>query len=375
MADGGTAAGLPLSNRGVSEFSNPEGTLTACIDWLSGSVDLGAALSEAGGVYGDLMFDEETRQWIDFDAQNAHAAALQLFCFFFAGSGMELDAETKPGTFYAHRVSIRDDNGDHCGMIELGGEHCRRDNGKGVYTARIELTGTGCKLYGAAGSDHAKRWLELRAKLESCDGRLTRCDVAVDDLKGDYPIKLAQQWYADGLFKRRGQQPKARLIDDYDSGDGKTFYVGTKKSEKQLRVYEKGRELGDKDSPWVRYEAQFHNSNRKDLPLDLLRDPVAYLLGEYPVLSFINAVATRIEITKAAVEATWQSARRHIKRQYGATLNFISRHCPTPEALRAVIESCTSHRLPKWATGEVAKHWPELRQANQSHHAIGALVA
>jgi hypothetical protein len=50
-------------------------------------------------------------------------------------------------------------------------------------------------------------------------------------------------------------------VDDYDSGDGKTFYVGDKKSEKQLRVYEKGREQGDRNSPRVRYEAQFRNSN------------------------------------------------------------------------------------------------------------------
>ncbi|TWQ31919.1 replication initiation factor domain-containing protein, partial [Xanthomonas vasicola] len=179
----------------------------------------------------------------------------------------------------------------HVGIIEFGGEECRRKDG--TYTARIELTGTGCGMVSAARCGHAKRWLELRAKLESCAGRLTRVDTAADDLLGKYPLKLAQTWYSSGEFDNRGQRPKAQLIDDYDSGDGKTLYVGTKKSEKQLRVYEKGREQGDKESPWVRYEAQFKASNRKDLSLDILRDPAGYLLGAYPVLHFLNCVALR----------------------------------------------------------------------------------
>lgn len=49
MADGaGATAGFPSSNRGVSEYRNEDGTLTVGIDWLSASVDLFAALHEAG---------------------------------------------------------------------------------------------------------------------------------------------------------------------------------------------------------------------------------------------------------------------------------------------------------------------------------------
>ncbi|MGH8045146.1 MAG: replication initiation factor domain-containing protein, partial [Stenotrophomonas sp.] len=175
---------------------------------------------------------------------------------------------------------------------------------------------------------------------------------------------------ADGEFNNRGQRPKAQLVDDYDSGDGKTLYIGGKKSEKQLRVYEKGREQGDKNSPWVRYEAQFRKSDRKEIPLDVLRDPASYLLGAYPVLNFLHCVATRIDITKAAVEATWKSARRHLRRQYGATLAFISRNCPDAESLKAVIETCTSPKLPRWATGDTAALWPEIAGVNQPQRGI-----
>nr|WP_267473044.1 replication initiation factor domain-containing protein [Stenotrophomonas rhizophila] len=336
--------------------------MTVGIDWFSASVDLFVALQETGFLDRDAQ--DEVRQWIDASADNARVAALQVFCWFFAGLGLELDEAASGGRFYLWRVKILNAAKEFVGMIELGGENCRRADG--TYTARIELTGDGCKSVGAARCGHAKRWLELRAKLESCAGRITRVDVCADDLIGQYPLRLAQSWYAQGEFDQRGQRPKAQTVDDHDSGDGKTFYVGGKKSEKQLRVYEKGREQGDKSSEWVRYEAQFRASNRKELPLDILRDPASYLLGAYPVLHFLHCVATRIDITKAAVEATWKSARRHIKRQYGATLNFITRNCPDAEALKAVIESCTSNKLPRWVTGDTAAHWPEIAGVNQT---------
>ncbi|KGT50282.1 replication initiation factor domain-containing protein [Xanthomonas phaseoli pv. phaseoli] len=362
MADGSREAGIPSSNRGCSEFRNADGTLTVVIDWFSASVDLFAVLREVG--YLDRDDAEEVRQWMEADAANARVIALHVFTFFFAGLGMELDTQAGPGRFYAWRVRVLDRDGKHVGLIELGGDNCRRADG--TYTARVELTGTGCAMVSAARCGHAKRWLELQAKLESCAGRLTRCDIAADDLIGAYPIRLAQTWYASGDFDNRGQRPKAQLIDDYDSGDGKTLYVGSKKAEKQLRVYEKGREQGDKESPWVRYEGQFRASVRKELPLDMLRDPAGYLLGAYPVLRFLRCVATRIEITKAAIDATWKSARRNVKRQYGATLNFIVRQCKTPEALFAVINTCTSNKLPAWATQEAADHWPEIAGVNRT---------
>ena len=150
------------------------------------------------------------------------------------------------------------------------------------------------------------------------------------------------------------------------SGDGKTLYIGSATSEKQLRVYEKGRELGDPTSPWVRYEAQFKDSNRKELPLDMLRDPAGYLVGAYPVLSFIDAMAKRIDVTNAAMAATWKSCRRHLKRQYDATLSFIVKHTDSDEALARVVRTLTSPKLPAWASNEAAHAWPEIVAVKQT---------
>lgn len=360
MADGQGRAGLPSSNRGVSEFR--ESPISVGIDWIACSVALLSVLQERGwhDVAGETLPTDLTEQ-------QAHEFAQVVAWHFFPGTAIALADEVGKGRFYQWRVPLRIGE-EYVGLVELGGPNtCRKD---GTVTARFELTGDGCRAYqGAAGSGHAKRWLELLAKLESCAGRITRCDIAADDLAGMFPVRMAMQWREEGKFDNRGQTPKARLYDDLESGDGKTLYIGSSSSEKQLRVYEKGRELGDRESPWVRYECQFKASNRKELPLDILRNPAGYLLGAYPVLSFINAMAQRVDVTNAANAATWKSCRRHLKRQYGATLAFIVKNTNSDESLRRVIETLTSPRLPAWATKEAATAWPEIVAATLQREA------
>lgn len=399
MADGGAAAGLPSSNRGVSGFSQPDarekgrsekfagkkrfqrsgpvegqGTgISIGIDWFAASVDLEWVLRDQGAI-GHGPAESDRKRLLDgcTDGTAALEVAHHVFAFFFAGAGLTLADEVGKGRFYKSRVSIKNADGTHVGLIEMGGDATAREGGT-IATARIELTGDGCRLYSAAGCGHAKRWLLLRAKLESCAGRLTRIDVCADDLTGLYPISVAQQWWQSGEFDNRGQRPKGKLHDDFDSGDGKTLEIGSRKSEKFMRVYEKGRQLGDPESPWVRFEAEFKSSQRKELTLDILRDPAAYLLGAYPILKFIDAVASRIDVTDAANAATWKSARRHIKRQYGATLHFILKHTrtadgrPDAEATLRVIETLTSPKLPAWAGNDAATQWPEIVAVNRGN--------
>lgn len=356
MADGSAAVGLPSSNRGVSEFRE-EPKLSVLLDWFAASVDLPAVLREQG--YDEAM--DLTLNTLDQTGANAPEIAANVCAFFFGDTAMRCADDVRPGRFYRWRVQLVDGAGEHCGLIEFGGAHTVRQDG--VYTARIELSGHGCRAYelpGAAGSGHAKRWLLLRAKLESCAGRLTRIDVAADDLQGLFPITWAIEQYQAGEFDSRGQRPKVKEIDDHGSGEGCTVYVGSSKSEKMLRVYEKGKELGDPTSPWVRYEAQFSASRRKELPLDMLRDPRGYLLGAYPVLRFLQAMAQRIDVTNAAAAATLKSCRRHLRRQYGATLNFIVKQTRSDAELASVVRSLTTAKLPKWATASTGVDWPEI---------------
>jgi phage replication initiation protein len=360
MADGATQAGLPSSNRGVSG-GRDETRIEVGIDWFAGTADLAAILT-AQGYRGDMG---ELLSVLNHSGENGVYVAAHVAAHFFGGTGIVSADEVKPGRFYPWRVQLSDKSGKFLGVIELGSRQEARTEGStmrndGTATVRIELTGDGCRQFSPAGSAHAKRWADLQAKMEACAGRITRVDVCADDLAGRYPVELAIQWREQGEFDNRGQRPKGRLFDDMGSGDGKTFYVGSATSEKQLRVYEKGREMGDKASEWVRYEAQFRASNRKELPLGLLSNPASYLLGAYPVLRFLKAVAARIDVTNAALKATWNSCRRHLKRQYGATLAFICKNTNSDAELARVVRTLASEKLPAWASNEAANQWPEI---------------
>ncbi len=48
-----------------------------------------------------------------------------------------------------------------------------------------------------------------------------------------------------------------------------------------MRIYEKGKQLGDPESPWVRWELELHNTDR-EIPFDVLLQPGRYVAGAYP---------------------------------------------------------------------------------------------
>ena len=339
MVDPRAERGLPATNRGVSE---PE-RISVVVDWLACSIDLLSVLDAKG------VNEDRSALLNDLNGAVGHnvseVAGLIADHFF---PGMFTLADQSRGRFYAWCVRLLDENGDKVGQIELGGGHTVRKDG--TITARIELTGTGCRIYEtSSGSDHAERWSLLASLLGLCDARITRIDIAADDFTGRYPVAWALEQYESGSFDRRGQRPTARLIDDMGSRKGKTLYVGSRQGENQLRVYEKGREQGDPDSEWVRYEAEFHNSNRRELPLDMLTMGDAYIVGTYPALDFVSGIGERLRVAAAEVLANCVSAVRNFRRQYGPMLNAMLHAAGGDEVtLSRLIAGTARSKLPAW---------------------------
>lgn len=334
----GAASGLPASNRGVSETER----IGVVIDWLAASFDLLAVLEVRG------LLDDRPAVLEDLNGvvgSSVPAVADALAAHFFPGL-FEL-GEPSRGRFYNWRVALRV-GGEHVGLLEFGGLNTIRQDG--TYTARMELTGDGCRAYEASnGDDHAQRWSSLASLLGAVDARLTRVDIAADDFLGQWPVQWAIDRYNDGQFDRRGQRPKARLIDDMGNRTGKTFYVGSRKSEQQLRVYEKGREQGDPASEWVRYEGEFHASNRRELLLDMLVDPAPYLVGAYPVLDFVGGIGERLRIATEKLIANCKRAVAHFRRQYGPMLNAMLHAAGGDEAmLSRLVVGTARATLPGW---------------------------
>lgn len=389
MADGSAMGGLPSSNRGVSRSGSGEALRRAessasrtwaGLDWLAGSVDLWDLLGESDwrgefttldGLAAHLRaFGPKRKQDTEADADGVlvtgrryefvpadeviNSIAQSAFAWLFADSGLVLAAEAGPGSFYAYKFLLHNVWGDVAGMIELGGELTQRKGGRP--SLRFELTGLGCAMAehrGDASADHAERWCALRAKLERVATMLTRIDIAFDDFDGKRDLALARCMYEVGefdyTFAGERKRPQARGFDDYGSGKGCTFYVGHSSSEKQLRVYEKGRQLGDPDSPWVRWELQMRSSTRKRITLEVLTDPLAYMRGAFACLDFVASCMARLEVRGEVSKATAKSVLRHAKRMYGATFYMLRRLAPSPEDLDEVMAAMSTEKIPKWA--------------------------
>lgn len=146
-------------------------------------------------------------------------------------------------------------------------------------TCLIMLTGLGCAMA-------CTGWeASLYEFLTSCKkAHITRIDLAHDDFTGAYSSVVdADQAETDGFFYLSGTKPKVQQLGDwkYNTGDGRTLQIGRRQNGKMFRGYEKGRQLGDTDSPWFRAEVELRNQGR-EIPFDILINPTEYFAGFYP---------------------------------------------------------------------------------------------
>lgn len=207
---------------------------------------------------------------------------------------------------YDYRVNIGE-NAEY-GLIAFGGEKQR-----GTY--HVELNAKACA--------HISNWHTVQQWGESLGAKITRVDLAHDDMKAEtVSIAIARAWYDAGEFTSNGRPPTAKLIDDMGSGKGKTLYIGARANGKLLRVYEKGRQLGDPSSPWVRVELELRNKSRV-IPWEVLTTPTTYLAGGYPCLAFLSVIQDKIQTITKAVQITIESIMQYLRTAGGKSFNVL----------------------------------------------------
>ena len=186
----------------------------------------------------------------------------------------------------------------HGAVFAFGGQ-----NGK----AMLSLPGEACAVIGD--------WHALASFLkDGLQAHITRWDGAVDDFHGERTVNDAVRWYRAGGFTAGGNCPLPMLHGNWLTSDtkGRTFYVGKRGNGKLMRIYEKGKQLGDPASPWVRFEVELHNRDR-EIPFDVLLRPGHYVAGSYPCMRWVSDEAFRIR--------TIQNQKRI---SYGAAVHWAS---------------------------------------------------
>lgn len=196
------------------------------------------------------------------------------------------------------------------GSIAWGG-----DGQKGRWL--LQLTGTGCQL--------VRDWEGISDLLESLDAKLTRVDLAVDFMAGEYTIDEAMEVYEWGGFQLGGRPPETKIVGDWLGGQsGRSFYVGKAENGKMLRVYEKGKQLGDSSSNWTRFEVQLGNRDRV-IPFRALTDRDAFFAGCYPALAdLLKHAAEAIETIQKGGTVSIAHLLFHLRRCYGKVLHTCS---------------------------------------------------
>jgi len=201
--------------------------------------------------------------------------------------------------------------GDGFGMFCHGGQR---------NTVLVMLSGTGLAAASDGWEVRLHNWLQSAVR-----PKLTRVDLAHDDFTGDtYSVDRADSDFDDGLFNCGGRNPSHEYRGNWKRPDGKgrTLYIGNRDNGKFCRVYEKGRQLGDKNHPWVRIEVEFKAVDRV-IPFDVLLRPGEYLAASYPAFEWINARQERIVTTQKKTELDYAKALQTVKRQFGHYLHWI----------------------------------------------------
>ncbi|RMZ65987.1 replication initiation factor domain-containing protein [Vibrio anguillarum] len=213
-------------------------------------------------------------------------------------------------------------NGSQAGLVAWGAANF------GFY---VSFSGSGCS---AIKMDVLHKALKQMPYV-----KLTRVDVAYDDLQGAITVPYLREQYENGEFITRGAPPgysyfeSGSLVTRDESkkygvvpDKGRTLYVGQRQNGKLFRGYEKGKQMKSIEYPdWVRLEVQIGNKSRV-IPLDILIDSDAYFTGAYPALASVleNVEPKRIPIARVIANAQIHRYTEIAKKQYGKFINFLN---------------------------------------------------
>src|SRR5690606_10613342 len=118
------------------------------------------------------------------------------------------------------------------------------------------------------------------------------------------------------------------------------------------RVYEKGRQLGDADSDWNRFEVQFGNRDRV-LPFDILTEPTGYFVGAYPALErIVSAAGERIATISDTAAITVARILTWVRSSAGKWLHVLrDSGIEASELVQAIRVSAVPRRIQSSALG------------------------
>lgn len=94
------------------------------------------------------------------------------------------------------------------------------------------------------------------------EGKVTRIDIALDDVTGNLKINKIKKHIKEGALTCRSRGYRYMRSGDLKGNvTGETVYFGSAQSRTQYRIYDKAQETGLNNGHWVRCEGQYRHEN------------------------------------------------------------------------------------------------------------------
>lgn len=235
----------------------------------------------------------------------------------------------KGRNFYQYAFDI----GDGLGFVCIGGQK---------NTVSITVSGNGCAMACKGWEFNLYNFLKSEKTIRP---KITRVDLTHDDINGDYlDIYEIDKLETAGGFHCGGARPTVRHDGNWKYKDphnnGLTLYIGNRQSGKFLRFYEKGKQLGEMASKWLRCEVEFKSADRI-IPFDVLLNPSAYFMGAYPCFEtlFHFETSEKIKTKRKTVEVTLEHSFEVIKKQFGKYFAYFKKVMPLDDIIERVRHS------------------------------------
>ena len=300
-----------------------EGGKKSFVDQLTFVIHRSTCSNLLGDRY-DIDTDDETN--LDY-ADCARVMSYYLESIF----GFGITADRKKGAnFYSQSFQLGDNKISY-GILAIGGNK---------QTLCVELTATGL---GAAKPGWEHRLNQFAASDKVVDFRLTRLDIARDFFEGEYSIEDALNAYYAGGFNLSVTTPQLRKegADWWNEGlnKGRTVYFGSRQSSRLVRVYEKGKQLGDKTSLWVRVEIEYRSRDLV-LNMDMILNPGDYM-AQYPAFQrpeFFTEQAKQAESKKRTIQNSIEHYIKYLRIQGSKAVKMLVEHGKTAEEILNVFD-------------------------------------
>lgn len=206
----------------------------------------------------------------------------------------------------------------------------------------VELSGSGCRVVEKINKDFT--WEALfeffRPFILNKLVHVSRIDVACDDLDNNVSFPKMFQHLRQDKFVTRSRYCH------WSEGSEQSIYVGSPKSDKRLRVYNKALEQGLDDMHWIRFEFQLRNDEALQFLINLYHYDYNFA---YLFLGFLNKTIrfTQTVVDKennhtsrAKIADWWLKFCKGIKNlNY---LRLIGKEYDTDALIRYIKQSCGS---------------------------------